>query len=289
MPSSSLSVYSCAADSASTKASLRQASRGLSNVVPRSRSQRGRRSRRRTRAPRNGTAARLQDLRGAKDVPSSTRLLLALLRIRIQKKGLWTGPFSRAHPNLTLEVLNRSDLTEHLSVSDYWISGGPPGVWAREIAEYSDVRKVDSLAEVGSGCLYRITFSSPPIVYVYRMLGLPMQFPVRIQAGFLTWEVVARRSEFEAVLKHARTVNPDFQVVSIRDRPLRSHLPMLTDAQQHILADAMAAGYFAVPRGITLTDLARRLGRSKSGLSEAIANIERKLLESALRPTSLTP
>ncbi len=241
------------------------------------------------RSSRNGTTARLRNLRGEKDVPSNARLLLALLRIRIQNKGLWTGPFSRAHPDLTLEVLNRSDLTEHVSVSDYWISGGPPGVWAREIVEYSDVRKVDTLAEVGGGCLYRITYTSPPIVYVYRMLGVPMQFPIRIQAGYLTWEVVARRSEFEAVLKHARKVNPDFQVVSIRDRPLRSHLPMLTDAQQQLLAQAMAAGYFAVPRGITLTDLARRLGRSKSGLSEAIANIEKKLLESALRPTSLIP
>ncbi|MGA7476525.1 MAG: helix-turn-helix domain-containing protein [Thermoplasmata archaeon] len=231
----------------------------------------------------------MRGLRDAHKVASDGRLLLALLRIRIQAKGLWTGPFSRAHPNLTIEVLNRSDLTEHVSVSDHWISDGPPGVWAREIAEYPDVRKVDSLAEVGGGCLYRITYSSPPIVYVYRMLGLPMQFPVRIQAGFLNWEVVARRSEFEAVLKHARKVNPDFQVVSIRDRPLRSHLPMLTDAQQQLLAQAMAAGYFAVPRAITLTDLARQLGRSKSGLSEAIALIEKKLLESALRPTSLTP
>ena len=220
---------------------------------------------------------------------AGNRLILATLRIRIQTKGLWTGPFSRAHPDLTMEALNRSDLTEHVSVSDYWISGGPPGVWAREITGYSDVRKVETLAEVGGGCLYRITYTSPPIVYVYRMLGIPMQFPLRIQAGFLTWEVVARRSELEAVLEHARNVAPDFQVVSIRDRPLRSHLPMLTDAQQQLLSQAMAAGYFAVPRGITLTDLARRLGRSKSGISEAIAIIEKKLLESALRPTSLTP
>ena len=239
--------------------------------------------------PRGGKASRLTRLRVASPVATSNRLLLATLRIRIQTKGLWTGPFSRAHPDLTIEILNRSDLTEHESVSDHWISGGPPGVWAREIAGYSDVRKVDSLAEVGGGCLYRIRYSSPPIVYVYRMLGIPMQFPLRIQAGFLTWEVVARRGDFEAVLKHAREVAPDFQVVSIRDRPLRSHLPMLTDAQQELLAQAMAAGYFAVPRGVTLTELARRLGRSKSGISEAIAIIEKKLLESALRPTSLTP
>jgi len=258
-------------------------------VVPRSRLPQGERGDRASGKSRNGSAARLRGLRGAGNVPSGDRLLLATLRIRIQRKGLWTGPFSRAHPSLTIEILNRSDLTEHVSVSDHWISGGPPGVWAREIAEYPDVRKIDSLAEVGNGCLYRITYSSPPIVYVYRMLGLPMQFPLRIQGGFLNWEVVARRSEFEAVLKHAREVDPDFQVVSIRDRPLRSHLPFLTDAQQELLTQAMAAGYFAVPRGITLTDLARRLGRSKSGISEALAIIEKKLLESALRPRSLTP
>jgi predicted DNA binding protein len=51
----------------------------------------------------------------------------------------------------------------------------------------------------------------------------------------------------------------------------------------------MAAGYFAVPRGITLTDLARQIGRSKSAVSEAIAIIERKLLETAVRPRGLTP
>ena len=50
----------------------------------------------------------------------------------------------------------------------------------------------------------------------------------------------------------------------------------------------MAAGYFAVPRGITLTDLARRLDRSKSAVSEAIAIIERKLLESAMRSSALS-
>ncbi|MCI4327047.1 MAG: helix-turn-helix domain-containing protein [Thermoplasmata archaeon] len=48
----------------------------------------------------------------------------------------------------------------------------------------------------------------------------------------------------------------------------------------------MAAGYFAVPRGITLTDLAARLDRSKSAVSESIAIIERKLLESPRRSTT---
>ncbi len=244
--------------------------------------------RRMARRGHNGTLDRFRKLRVAEEVAVGDRLLLATLRIRIPR-GLWTGAFTSAHSNLSLEILNRADVSKDVSVSDYWISGQPPGVWAREIAEFPDVLKIDSLAEVGEGSIYRVTYRNPPVIYIYRELGMPIQFPMRLQGGYIRWEVVARHSEFQKVLKYVGKADPDFQVVSIRRRPLRSHLPMLTDNQQQLLTQAMAAGYFAVPRGITLTALARRLDRSKSGVSEAIAIIEKKLLESALRPTSLSP
>lgn len=242
-----------------------------------------------SRERRSRTASRHSGPRPTEDGLAADGLLLATLRVRIRIKGPWTGAFTRAHPNVIVEILNRSDLSEHFSVSDHWISGLPPGVWAREVGRYADVRKVDSLAEVADGSIYRITYRNPPVVYLYRKLGLPIQFPLRIQGGVIRWEVVARRSEFESVVRYARTVDPEFQVVSIRRGPLRSHLPILTDSQHQLLSRAMEAGYFAVPRAITLTDLARRLDRSKSAVSEAIAIIERKLLESALRPTSISP
>jgi predicted DNA binding protein len=219
--------------------------------------------------------------------PSTDRLHLATLKVRIPNT-LWTGAFSRAHPSRSVEVLNRADVSKDISVSDYWIAGQPPGVWASEIARYPDVLKVDSLAEVGEGCLYRITYRNPPVIYLYRELGIPIQFPLRVQNGSIRWEVVARHSELQAVIRHAEKVDPEFQIVSIRRGSLRSHLPVLTDAQHRLLTQAMAAGYFAVPRGITLTNLARRLDRSKSAVSEGIAVIEQKLLESALSSSSFS-
>ena len=237
--------------------------------------------------PGNGASARLQKLRADREQAADDGLLLATLRIHIGPKGPWTGTFTRAHPAITIEVLNRSEVTEDVSVSDHWISGRPPGTWAREIASYPDVVKVDSLAEVGDGSIYRITYRNPPIVYLYRKLRVPLHFPFRIQAGFILWEVVARRSEFDTILRYGRKVDPNLQLLSIRRRPLRSHLPELTETQQQLLNRAMAAGYFAVPRAITLTDLARQLNRSKSSVSEAIAVIERKLLETALRPSTI--
>jgi predicted DNA binding protein len=233
------------------------------------------------------TRDRLRDLRSSAEDETPDRLFLATLRVRIPR-DIWTGPFSSAHPNVRLEVLNRTEYAPRKSVSDYWISGSPPGVWAREIAGFDDVVKVDSLAEVGDGCLYRITYDDPPIVSVYRRLRLPLQFPLRLQAGYIAWEVVARYAEFQEIMAHARAADPEVSIVSIRRRPLRSHLPMLTPGQHELLTQAMAAGYFAVPRGITLTALARKLERSKSGISESIALIEKKLFETVLRPTNAT-
>jgi len=204
-------------------------------------------------------------------------------------KRIWTGSFSTAHPTVRLECLNRTDVTPDLSVSDYWISGGPPGAWAPEIVSFPDVLHVESIAEVADGCIYRITYRNPPVVYLYRRLRLPLQFPLRIQGGVLTWEVVARRSEFTSFLEFVKRRAPGFQITSIRRQPLRSHLPLLTPAQQELLGQAMAAGYFAVPRGVTLTELAKRLGRSKSSLSESLARIEQKLLQSVLPASGLSP
>lgn len=227
---------------------------------------------------------RWRALRSA-EAPNPARLFIATLRIRIPS-SIWTGPFSTSHPALRLEALNRTEVGPNISVSDYWISGGPPGGHAREIEQFRDVLRVESLAEVGDGCLYRITYRNPPILSLYRRLHLPVQFPLRIQGGFLTWEVVARRAEFDEVMRHARGADARLSVLSIRRRPLRSHLPLLTETQHKLLSNAMEAGYFAVPRGITLTDLARRLGRSKSSISESIAIIEKKLLETAMRSAS---
>lgn len=227
---------------------------------------------------------RLRALRSS-EAPTPDRLFIATLRVRIPKY-VWTGPFSNAHPTVRLEALNRTELKPDLSISDYWISGAPPGAWAREIEAFEDVVAVESLAEVGDGCLYRITYRNPPIISVYRRLRLPVQFPLRIHGGYLMWEVVARRAEFDAVLRYTREAKVGMTIVSIRRRPLRSHLPVLTEGQQQLLSNAMAAGYFAVPRGITLTDLAKQLGRSKSSISESIAIIEKKLLETALRSAS---
>jgi hypothetical protein len=216
------------------------------------------------------------------------RLLLATVTLRIPDQT-WTGPFSRRHPREQLEILGRSESGRGSMVADHWISGRPAGVWAREIASFSDVLAVESLAEVGDGSLYRVQFRTPPIVDLYRRLEVPIPFPVRIRAGHVQWEVVARAPDFAEILAFGRRVDPHLRIRWTRTPPLRSHLPLLTPKQRELLHRAIAAGYFAVPRRIRLGDLARELNRGKATVSESLARIEQKLLESALRNTLARP
>jgi hypothetical protein len=211
------------------------------------------------------------------------RLLVATVRLRIPDRT-WPGPFSRRHPLVDIEILTATEVDDRTLVGDVWISGGPPGAWAREIRTLPDVDRVESLAEIGHGTLYRVRCRPPPIFALYRRLEVPVPFPLRIRGGSVRWEVVARAAEFAQILEFGRGVDPTLRVAWTRRPPLRTHLPVLTRSQQSLLDRAIVAGYFAVPRRISLTELAHAVNRSKAAVSQALALIEQRLLESALRP-----
>lgn len=231
--------------------------------------------------PVGGTIDRLEALRGHFRADEADRLVVVTLRIRMAHDH-WLGRFSTAHPQLRIEALHWASIDEGTSVLDYWIEGLPGGRWAAEIASNPDVRSVDPLAESGEGGLYRVVQRMNPVVHLYRRLRLPLRFPMAIRGGSITWEVMGKKTELDAILEFFRTRKLAVVIASVRRSLEPGHLPVLTPHQRQLLAEALRAGYFAVPRGITLTGLARRLGRSKSAVSESLAHIERKLLEGSL-------
>ena len=228
-------------------------------------------------------AERLGRLRADASHHQGRQMVIATISVRIPSR-IWLAGFTRRHPELRVEVMNQTDVSTTHSVSDFWISGRPPGAWTKEIAAHPSVERVDCLTELGDGSVYRVTFETPAVVAVHRRLGVPLHFPLRVRAGQILWEVAAREADFRRIYDYLVGVDPSASVVCLRRRPMRAHLPELTASQRELLSFAMAEGYFAVPRSITLTGLARKLGRSKSATSESLALIEKKILESAMRP-----
>lgn len=234
------------------------------------------------------TLDRLEALRGHFRADERGRLVVVTLRIRMARDH-WLGRFSSAHPDLRIEALHWNAIDERTSVLDYWIGGLPGGRWTTEIAANADVTKVQALAESGEGGLYRVVQRMNPVVQLYRRLHLPLRFPMAVRGGVITWEVMAKHSELDAILAFFQERKLEVTISSVRRGLGRTPLPILTPRQRELLTEALRAGYFGVPRGITLTDLASRLGRSKSSVSEALAHIERKLLEGSLERAQLPP
>ena len=225
---------------------------------------------------------RLRALRGHFRHDEADRLVVVTLRIRMAADH-WLGRFSAAHPEVRIEALHWNPLDETTSVLDYWIDGLPLGTWSQEIASNPDVSEVQALAESGEGALYRIVQRMNPIVRLYRQLRLPLRFPMVAQGGSIAWEVVARKSEFDSIAAFLRERRLAFAISSVRRSLSAGRAPALSPSQRRLLEEALRAGYFGVPRGVTLTELAKRLGRSKSSVSESLARVERTLLEGSLR------
>ena len=231
---------------------------------------------------------RLRSLRGHFRDDEADRLVVVTLRIQMAQDH-WLGRFSARHPEVRIEALHWASLDEGSSVLDYWVSGHPAGVWTREIATNPDVQRVDALAEAGTGALYRVVQRMNPVVQLYRRLRLPLRFPMAIQAGVITWEVVSKKSAFDVIMAFFRERKLKVTISAIRRGLSEGRLPVLTAHQRGLLSEALRAGYFAVPRRITLTQLAKKVDRSKSSVSEALAHIERKLLEGSLSQAGLAP
>ena len=83
-----------------------------------------------------------------------------------------------------------------------------------------------------------------------------------------------------ALLEALRSSGVPAEIEAVRPGPLRGLTATLTERQREILRRAVLDGYFEVPRRISLTELARRVGVATSTLSVTIAVIEKKLVES---------
>jgi len=155
-----------------------------------------------------------------------------------------------------------------------------PGAWAEEIRGLAGVLAVEELGPRGTAARLRVVHRTSAFLPVFRALRLQQQFPFSIQAGVATWVVIGPSGKVRRLLSLLRRHSPGLSVVSVTHNAAPARGP-LTPRQAEIFRRAMTRGYFEVPRGVSLTELAQEMGLAKSSLSETLAVIERKLLVGA--------
>lgn len=216
--------------------------------------------------------------RGPVVVPGTPPILAVRLKVDLPR-GLWTRAFTRAHPDLDLQIVNRMEIGRGLALVEVRVLGRPLGDWGAEIAALPGVEDVQMLGSGERFGLYRITYRGDPILPVLRRLRLLGHFPIPVRKGVATWTVVGPQGTVRRFLREVGNISDGVAVDSIRSGPDYSAGALLTPRQEEILRRAINDGYFDVPRRITLTQLAPRLGVAVSTLSVMLALIERKILQ----------
>jgi predicted DNA binding protein len=192
----------------------------------------------------------------------------------------WYTTFTRRNPELVVEVTNAIEVADNNTLAEIEVYG-PPVDWVPEISKLPDVREVESFGQLPGFRRYRVRYLTSSIIRLARELEILIRYPRTVQNGTLTCETIARLSQLRRLVEALRTLGTEPRIDSLRRETLRSVRLSLTASQRALFRQALALGYFEVPRRISLSRLAERVSRSKSSVSEMLAVVERKLVHSA--------
>ncbi|HZY91986.1 MAG TPA: helix-turn-helix domain-containing protein [Thermoplasmata archaeon] len=205
---------------------------------------------------------------------------MSVCRLRVQlPEGAWVARFSRENPDVSIEMLSRLDLGANRSLSEVRLHVPGPGPWAETLGAADQVEKVELLASGPSEVRLRVIHRTSPLVPIFRDLRLMRRFPFSIRGGEAVWFVTASEGKIRQLLDRLSSRTAAVTLESVRHDEATTATETLTPRQNELFQRAMAAGYFDVPRKITLTRLAGQEGMAISSLSEALAVVEKKLLD----------
>ncbi|HYK92847.1 MAG TPA: helix-turn-helix domain-containing protein [Thermoplasmata archaeon] len=215
---------------------------------------------------------------------------LAVYRIAVLLPAGSIGrDFPLAHPELRIEITNRMDLEPERLLSEVRVTGPHAGDYLEEVLEFPEVTHAEVHAESPRSAVYRFTQVTPVVQRVIQHHRVLTRYPILAENGWLRFETVAEAAQVRAVVDDLRRRVGESQVEAVRQGPFSGRRLGLSPAQSAVFQEALSGGYFTHPRGISVSRLATRLGRSKSTVSVALAKIQARLVAAAIRGESLEP
>jgi hypothetical protein len=208
---------------------------------------------------------------------------LAIVRLKFAiPRNFWLWSFTRRHPELLVEVHNTMTVEGTDTLAEFEVYG-PPTDWSREIGALPQVYEVHRLGPETLPGRYQVRFRQPVYLSLAHEVGVLLRYPRTAQDGTFSCETIARVDQIHRLVSALNDSGLPAEVVSLRPEALRSCRPALTRIQRDLFRQALASGYFEVPRRTTLTALSKQISRSKSSVSRTLAVVERKLAETAFQ------
>ena len=235
-------------------------------------------------APKHSTARASQTktaLAGLDESKEEDRFAVVKLRFELPHTN-YLYAFSRAHPEILTVITATQQLDPGRVLAELELIEPSPSDHVEEMQRLHGVVSVSRLGPVGPRTRYQGVAEKPAYLVLADELEVLCRYPRLVQNGEHTIEVASRVSQVRRLVRGLRDLSPQVVIGAFgRDR-MRTVPPTLTPRQDALLHQALAVGYFDVPRRISLTGLARKLGRSNSSVSQALALVEKALVVSSV-------
>jgi len=201
---------------------------------------------------------------------------LVVCRVRLAfPPPYWDSGMVSRHPDIRIDVLAHS-FTENAMLVDLRVHTDDLQTWIDEMRAAEGVIDVKPLGRAQKASTVRVVFKKHDFFVLLNELHVILRTPATIKDGYSEVIMVGPDESIKRLIKMFPP--PQLQVEAVYENE-REDVAILTPRQTDIFHKAMAAGYFDVPRRVTLTELAARVGVAVSSLSEMLAVVEKKLLQ----------
>lgn len=191
-----------------------------------------------------------------------------------------------ATPEMIVEIEQVVATMKDRVMPYFWVSGVEQGKFEDAFREDSSVDNIAVVDEVEGARLYRgeWTENVETIVYAYVDLGATIMQAI---GKADEWQLRMRfdsqdsLSEFQAYCDE-RNISYELKRIKEQEQPMASAQYDLTPTQRETLVRAHEAGYYEVPREVSMSELADQLGIAQQTLSNRFRAAHNNLITSAL-------
>jgi len=200
---------------------------------------------------------------------------LAICRLRLSlPPPYWHPKLSKSHPESSIDVMGYS-LTDEGMFADVRAHTLDMGAWIEALHAYADIYDVKPLGRAHRATTARVYYERNKFITALCRLHLILRTPFTIRDGVAEVTMAGPKVSIKRFIEMFPALH--IQVEATYDSE-REEETLLTPHQSAMFRMALAAGYYEVPRHVTLTELAVRAGITTSSLSEMLAVIEKKVL-----------
>jgi len=193
---------------------------------------------------------------------------------------IWIAVLSRKFPDNIFEFRSAmmTDNVEMATNNLFSIKGINPSKCLQVMKTFSEINLITLLEEKPHYIALMVQSKNHFILHAMQKYHIVPQFPIIIQNGIATIEIVGCRSHIDEFIDELQSKQMNVEIHQMGAYKRNPTLNELSPRQLEIYQKAKKAGYYETPRRITLTQLAKQENLSKSTLSILLQKVHKKLL-----------